>query len=525
MLRVSPYPPLGLEVDPDAICLAQDAFERRVRTHVQSIFSLDDFRDLHPCTQGAPTCCPLVLSTMLLFQSRFNVSDRDLIARCTRDLGWRYALGLTYDQLPPSASSVRRFRRDIRRHKGDDFLLNRILDYAVKNHMIEDFRLQAMDSTNTDCRGAVIDTFNLVATAIGRVLRLVARALGEAPASLAKRWGLDAYLARSIKGNAAIDWSDEAARNRLLTREIADAALVQQRISESSVVFSPDVTEAMALLQQVVRQDVEQLPDGSWKIARGTVPGRVISITDPEARHGRKSASHVIHGFKTHIIGTIKSQFVTGISVTNAGTHDAKAAPGLLDQVAAREIKPEEVVADAAYSTGEALREGTSRGVAVRTKMPSPSCKTAIPKREFAIDLNARTVTCPAGQIARDPALVADPAGGETPVEKFKFKKEDCQKCPLKERCSKQTAKGGGRTLILSAYEVEIQEMKAFNATERAKPLLRSRCAVERLIAQLVRMGMRHARFFGMYNVQFQAYMTAAAYNLQRIITLNGQEG
>lgn len=33
-------------------------------------------------------------------------------------------------------------------------------------------------------------------------------------------------------------------------------------------------------------------------------------------------------------------------------------------------------------------------------------------------------------------------------------------------------------------------------------------------------MGMRHARFFGMHKVQFQAYMTAAAYNLQRLFKL-----
>lgn len=35
---------------------------------------------------------------------------------------------------------------------------------------------------------------------------------------------------------------------------------------------------------------------------------------------------------------------------------------------------------------------------------------------------------------------------------------------------------------------------------------------------------MRQARFFGMHMVQFQAYMTAAAYDLQRIIALSAKE-
>ena len=69
-------------------------------------------------------------------------------------------------------------------------------------------------------------------------------------------------------------------------------------------------------------------------------------------------------------------------------------------------------------------------------------------------------------------------------------------------------------------YEEELQATKAFNASSRAKDVLRSRPSIERLISHLVRMGMRHARFFGMHMVQAQAHLTAAAYNIQRYITL-----
>ena len=58
------------------------------------------------------------------------------------------------------------------------------------------------------------------------------------------------------------------------------------------------------------------------------------------------------------------------------------------------------------------------------------------------------------------------------------------------------------------------------NARPEEKTVLRARSAIERLIAHLVRMGMRQARFFGLPMVRFQAFMTAAAYNLQRLITL-----
>jgi hypothetical protein len=463
---------------------------------------------------------------MLLLQFRFRVSDRVLVERSTRDLGWRYALGLERGVLPPSQGSVVRFRSALRRVKGDAFVLDRVLAYAREQGLIDDVALQGLDSTNTECRGAVIDTFNLVATAIGQVVRRVARALGEGVRALAARWKVDRYLARSIKGAAAIDWSDETQRNALLTEEIRDADRVRQLVAdtEASVTLPPDVHEAVALLIKVARQDVEPLPDGTWKIAHGTAKGRVISISDPEAGHGRKSASSLFNGFKTHIVGTIESLFVTGIAITSAATHDAKAAPGLIDQAAKRDLKPKEALADAAYGTGENLRACAERGVAVRTKMPSASTKTAIPKRDFSIDLAAMEVTCPTGQTARNPTLTKDPEGGDEPVATFRFGKATCGVCPLKATCSSQTAKGAGRVLRLSAYEPELQRTKAFNATEHAKPLLRARSAVERLISHLVRMGMRHARFFGMHMVQFQAYMTAAAYDLQRIIALSAKE-
>ena len=524
MLRATLYQQSLLEVDPDEIALPLNAFERQLRDLVPRLFSVDDFRELHPSTDGAPTRCPLVLVAMLLLQFRFDVSDRVLDERCTRDLGWRYAIGLKRGAFPPSTTTVVRFRSALRRLKGDSFLLDRVLAYAREQGLVDDAALQGMDSTNTDCRGAIVDTFNLVATGIGRVVRRVACALGEDAVTLAARWGLGRYLARSVKGAAAIDWSNEAQRNKLLTEEIADADRVRQLVSELSVTLPPDVHEAVELLVKVARQDVEQLADGTWKIARGTAKGRVISITDPEAGHGRKSASSLFNGFKTHVIGTIRTLFVTGISITTAGTHDAKAAPGLIDQASRRDLKPEEAVADAAYGAGENIRACAERGVTIRTKMPSTSAKTAIPKQDFTIDLAAMTATCPQGQTATNPTFVKDPAGGPEPVASFKFATAACNSCPLKANCSSETRRNQHRRLLLSTYEHELQRTKAFNATDRAKPLLRSRSAVERLLSHLVRMGMRHARFFGMHMVQFQAYMTAAAYDLQRIIVLSAKE-
>ena len=66
MLRATSYQQSLLEVDPDEIALPRDSFERCLRDLVPRLFSVDDFRELHPSTDGAPTCCPLVLTARLL---------------------------------------------------------------------------------------------------------------------------------------------------------------------------------------------------------------------------------------------------------------------------------------------------------------------------------------------------------------------------------------------------------------------------------------------------------------------------
>lgn len=217
--------------------------------------------------------------------------------------------------------------------------------------------------------------------------------------------------------------------------------------------------------------------------------------------------------------GTIRSQFVTSIAVTTAATHDAQATPTLIARAEAAGLKPDEALGDAAYGTGANRKACRDAGVKLRAKLPTPSHK-GFGKRSFTVDLEGKTVTCPGGQTTASFNMVKDPGGSAERVPQFRFPAATCRACPLKEKCGSVTAKGRGRLLALYRNEPELQEAQAYNATSEGKATLRKRSAVERLISHLVRMGMRHARFFGMHMVEFQAFMTAAAYNLQRIMTL-----
>ena len=81
----------------------------------------------------------------------------------------------------------------------------------------------ALDTTYILGRGAVKDTYDLLADGIVKLLRVLAAVANIAVGEWAEGQGYDKYLGSSIKGEAVIDWSDRKARAALLAELVADA--------------------------------------------------------------------------------------------------------------------------------------------------------------------------------------------------------------------------------------------------------------------------------------------------------------
>ena len=67
----------------------------------------------------------------------------------------------------------------------------------------------ALDTTNILGRGAVKDTYNLLADGMVKLLRALAAVARTTDREWAKARGYERYLASSIKGEAAIDWTQD----------------------------------------------------------------------------------------------------------------------------------------------------------------------------------------------------------------------------------------------------------------------------------------------------------------------------
>jgi len=146
----------------------------------------------------------------------------------------------------------------------------------------------------------------------------------------------------------------------------------------------------VALLSQVVDQDIEDGEDGSLEIRQGVAKDRVISVADPEMRHGRKSASRRFDGHKLDVMTDEATELVLAVAVRAGNAADQDGTLPLREKVQkVAGVEVETLLGDMAYSDPE-LREATEEvGVDLVAKVPPVTNAGRFPKTDFSIDTAA----------------------------------------------------------------------------------------------------------------------------------------
>jgi hypothetical protein len=113
----------------------------------------------------------------------------------------------------------------------------------------------------------------------------------------------------------------------LRTTCVQKATQVESKVKKAT---KPPVSDALAILRRFVSQDLEPDPNGGGRrIQQGVAHDRIISVGDPEMRHGRKSKSKAINGYKRHII--IANRIILGTAVEPANRSEGVPTGRLLD--------------------------------------------------------------------------------------------------------------------------------------------------------------------------------------------------
>lgn len=122
----------------------------------------------------------------------------------------------------------------------------------------------------------------------------------------------------------------------------------------AAVAERDEAREAAALLAAIVAQGVEIDEDsGEPRIRTGVAKDRIVSASDPEMRHGRKSSSTRFDGHKLHVMEEESTEIILGVDVGAGNGADNEHAAPLIEGANEAGVEVQEVVGDMAYSDGD----------------------------------------------------------------------------------------------------------------------------------------------------------------------------
>lgn len=497
-----------------------------------NIFSDAQFADLYCLDNGRSSVPPSLLATTLLLQSYDGVSDEEAKARADFDIRWKVALGIGIEDRPFAKSTLQLFRAQLVLHDKVRGVFQASLNFARRQGYLRHRKSKVvLDTTNILGRGAVKDTYNLLADGIVKLAEALSSLNRRRPKDWAEANGLSRYFGTSIKGEGAINWDDGKARQEFLNGVVADADRLLEIVREALADYAEGSTErqglveAAELLSSLLLQDIERSEEGAT-IKRGVSRDRMVSVHDPEMRHGRKSKSKRFEGHKAAVAVDGESQLITAIEVLPGNAPDKEQAMGLVKQTEENaEVEVEETIGDCAYGDGIIRQEFADAGRKLVARVPSRPNRGYFSKDEFRIDIEAKTCVCPAGQECRKliRAETHRDENGEitAQVMAFRFDRKVCCACELRPQCIAGKS-GKGRTIRLHPQEALMQEARAFQQSADYGPYRKLRQVTEHRIARLVQLGIRQARYFGRVKTLFQLLLAATVANLTLVASKTG---
>jgi transposase len=493
-----------------------DSFYGRMAAVSDVLFSDDDLKEMYCPDNGRPSLPPSLMSGVLLLQFYDDVSDDEAVERTLYDLRWKVALNLPLDYPGFDPSSLSIFRKRLVDNGRERYAFDRLIEVGREAGFIPDQVTLLIDTTNAKGAGAVQDTYTLVRKGIRKLLKAAGYHLPG------KRQGLSAqaqalvaaYLDQDRK--ADIDWSDPEQRAEHLKQLVHDADAALDLVAEQG--DDPDVRAIGWLLTKILGDDLVTDDQGEPHLGEGTAPDRIISLTEPEMRHGRKSKASRFDGFKIEVATEQTSELILDIADVSASGSDGQHLMPTVERVDTHAgVEVERVIGDGAFGSGDnraACANHPSHPVDLVAPMARPA-DPEVDKSAFQICLEALTATCPHGQTVTGRT---GPKENGQPTWLFTFPRTACEACSLFARCVHSQA--AGRTVRARANERYLQATRERQKTDEFKSLYRLRSAIERKLAELAGHGTRHTRYLGAARRQLQRLWTAAAVNLKRLFKL-----
>lgn len=454
---------------------------------------------------GRPSIPPSLMAGVLLLMLHDSVTDREAEEKAKFDLRWKVALDLPMDQAGFDFTTLCKFRTGLIVNEKNSVIFDSIIEMAIEAGILPKDIEQVVDSTSVIGAGAVQNTYTLIQRAMRKLIKTAKR--HPRVRSTVAAFSRD-YLQ---KDKPDINWDSKEDRKKLLKELVTDANALLGAMGENDL--NKWEQEAREILSKVTWQDIEINEQQEPQIRQGVAKDRIISISDPEMRHGHKTSKGLFNGYKDSILEDPNTELITGVAVAEGNKHDAEVINELLCCAERAGINTTQLTGDTAYGAAETRMALKGEKINVIAPVANSSNKGLFSKSQFTINFDQESCRRPNDYVTklctRDRETKA--------IKSFNFPEEACQSCPLRLQCTNGKK---GRSISVHPHEVVLQEAREYQKTEQFKDKYRLRPKIERKIAELKHHGLGKARYRGKVKVLFQLTWTAAMVNIKKLFRL-----
>jgi transposase len=504
-------------------------------------------------SRGRPGLPPGMLSVVTVLQMAHDLTDREAAEAAATRLDWKYALGLPLDDPGFDHSVLSEFRGRAAEHGLEEAALDALLEKLAAGGLLRPGGKQRTDSTHVIAAVRALHAIELAGESVRAALEALAAAC---PDWLAARFCTADWTRRY---GARIDsWrlpAREKERDALIIEYARDGYALVSACYEGSAPPWARELPAVQVLRTVLVQNFTVTAGGQGQevISRrepesaggdGTPPAhvKISSPYDTGARWGAKKDTLWL-GWKLHVSetcddppgcgcapepGTVPGgcphdtlpNLITHVATTDAAVADAEMTMPVTAALHRKGLAPGRHYADSGYASAALMLAAAALGVTLVTPLLSDTSRQAREKKgydrsAFAIDYDARTVTCPQGQASTGWSPARQRGTGVIVV---RFAAAACRPCPAREQCT-TAARGGRQLTILPRDQHDLQA--AARSAQAGKPWhddYRRRAGIEATISQATAVtGCRRARYRGLAKTHLEHAYQATALNLWRL--------
>ncbi len=507
-MRPSPWhPPLEPSSFEQTImtCIKRAKLFVFLRHHRHEIFD-DAFQEelatlYAPSLRGHPPIPPAQLALATILQAYTGVSDDEVIEATLMDRRWQLVLDcLDTEQAPFSKGTLVAFRKRLIDAQMDRRLIERTIEIASQNQEFGSRALRAaLDSSPLWGAGRIEDTYNLVGHALKKVLRVVADQQERDLVEVAKEAGAELICGSSLKAALDRDWDQQIQKDEALTLVLNVLQAVETWVQTLQQEDAQLARSSLSVAQQIQAQDVEVDEKGKTSLIKGVAKDRRISVEDSEMRHGRKSRSVRVDGYKRHVLHDLDTGLIRVVGMTPANAPESSVTEAISEDLEQQDVCLKELHIDRAYLSSHLVRERGDELEVYCKAWPVRQGKR-FSKQTFTLDWERQIIRCPASQ-----EMPFVPGGV------VHFPEETCAKCPLQTQC---TTSSKGRSVSIHPDEALLIELRQRQQTPEGRHKLRERVAVEHTLAHIGQWQGRRARYRGLRKNLFDLRRCAVVHNL-----------